>query len=173
MNIQIVICPFCGYFTQAVSVVYYVFHQIADFHADFCYLFQIAERTWTPLSTEGDKNKSRKRLHLRCRIGTFLFCFSCIETSTAASSSPARGPAVLTALPSCSLQNFIQRCSQALPRYFYPNLRSSSSRAIAASTCLIKFGRRTTVGNHSTAATNRRSRGVPSALPTARQSQIR
>ena len=83
---------------------------IADFHADFCYLFQIAERTWTPLSTEGDKNKSRKRLHLRCRIGTFLFCFLCIETSTAAaSSSPARGPAVLTALPSCSLQKFYSK----------------------------------------------------------------
>ena len=77
---------------------------IADFHADFCYLFQIVERTWTPPSTEGDKNKSRKRLHLRCWIGTFLFCFLCIDTSTAAaSSSPARGPAVLTALPSSLL----------------------------------------------------------------------
>ncbi|MBP5516178.1 MAG: hypothetical protein J6X86_04420 [Bacteroidales bacterium] len=57
-----------------------------------------------------------------------------------------------------------------MPRYFYPNLRSSSSRASAASTCLIKLGRHTTVGSHSTAATNSRSRGVPSALPTARQS---
>ena len=34
----------------------------------------------------------------------------------------------------------IQRCSQTLPRYFYPNLASTS------------------VGSHSTAATNRRSR---------------
>ena len=34
-------------------------------------------------------------------------------------------------------------------------------------------GVRKTFGSHSTAATNRRSRGVPSALPTARQSQIR
>lgn len=110
MNIQIVICPFCGCLTQAVSAVYYVFHQVADFHADFCYFFQIAERTWTPLSTEGDKNKSRKRLHLRCRIGTFLFCFLCIDTSTAAaSSSHARGLAVLTALPSCSLQKFYSK----------------------------------------------------------------
>lgn len=102
---------------HAVSAVYHVFlsdsrflfigidlFSIADFHADFYYLFQIVERTWTPPSTEGDKNKSRKRLHLRCRIGTFLFCFPCIETSTAAaSSSPARRPAVLTALPSSLL----------------------------------------------------------------------
>ena len=67
-----------------------MFYQIADFHVDFCYLFQIVERTWTPPSTEGDKNKSRKRLHLRCRIGTSLFCFLCIETSTAAASSSPR-----------------------------------------------------------------------------------
>ena len=162
MNIQIVICPFCGCFTQAVSAVYYVFHQIADFHADFYYLFQIVERTWTPPSTEDDKNKSRKRLHLRCRIGTFLFCFPCIETSTAAaSSSHARACCPYGVAELLTSIVFIQRCSQALPRYFYPNLRSSSSRASAAST---------SVGSHSTAATNSRSRGVPSALPTARQS---
>ncbi len=65
--------PNCGCFTQAVSAVYYVFHQIADFHADFCYLFQIAERTWTPSSTEGDKNKSRNRLYLCCQITQNLF----------------------------------------------------------------------------------------------------
>ena len=137
--------PIADFFSIGIDL-----FSIADFHADFCYLFQIAERTWTPLSTEGDKNKSRKRLHLRCRIGTFLFCFPCIETSTAASSSPARGPAVLTALPS-SLTSIvlIQRCSQALLHYFYPNLRSTRSRASAAST---------SVGSHSTAATNRRSR---------------
>ena len=45
-------------------------------------------------------------------------------------------------------------------RYFYPNL---------ASTCLIKLGRHTTVGSHSTAATNRRSRAPSVKLVIASQ----
>ena len=89
------------FYSSGISGILYL---DSRFPSGLFYLFQIAEKTWTPPSMEGAKNKSRKRLHLRCRIGTFLFCFLCIETSTAAaSSSPARGPAVLTALPSSLL----------------------------------------------------------------------
>ena len=67
---------------------------------------------------------------------------------------PPRGPASPRRVRVAHFISYFQRCSQALPRYFYPNLRSSSSRASAASTCLIKLGRHTTVGSHSTAATS-------------------
>lgn len=101
---------------------------IADFHADFYYLFQIVERTWTPPSTEGDKNKSRKRLHLRCRIGTFLFCFPCIETSTAAASSSYARACLPPARPSCSLQKF------------YSKVFAGVATLLLSQPCLIRLG---------------------------------